>query len=80
MHALEAGDPEAALLTLLDLDQARGGALRALLSSGARRAYRRPWPSISPDAEGTYFVYRLQRPDLPDGAGAARVPSRNIGA
>jgi len=61
MHALEAGRREDALFTLLGLDETRAGRFRALLAGG-QVTYRDAIEILSPDAEGTYFVYRFSDP------------------
>jgi uncharacterized protein YbaR (Trm112 family)/SAM-dependent methyltransferase len=62
MHALEGGSPEDALFMLLGLDEHNTGAFRALLARGARSTYRDAIEILSPDPEGTYFVYRFSDP------------------
>lgn len=64
MHALEAGQGEAALFALLGLggDADRAERFRALLASGDAATYRDAIAILSPDAEGTYFVYRFSDP------------------
>jgi uncharacterized protein YbaR (Trm112 family) len=62
MQALEAGRHEDALFTLLGLDAARGDAFRALLGREAVPTYRDAIAILSPDPEGTYFVYRFSDP------------------
>jgi uncharacterized protein YbaR (Trm112 family) len=61
MHAMEAGRTEEALAGLLGLDAAGAARLRALLQDGTA-TYRQALDVISPDAEGTYFVYRFSDP------------------
>ena len=61
MHAMEAGRSEEALATLLGLDTAAATRLFARLQQRAV-TYRQALEIISPDAEGTYFVYRLSDP------------------
>jgi len=61
MQALEAGREEDALFTLLGLDRARGDAFRPLLA-GSESTYRDAIAILSPDPEGTYFVYRFSDP------------------
>ena len=61
MHAMEAGRTDAALASLLGLDGPAAGRLRALLQ-GDTATYRDALEIISPDAEGTYFVYRFSDP------------------
>jgi uncharacterized protein YbaR (Trm112 family) len=63
MHALEAGGHEEALLILLQLDDpARAQAFRGLQAGGDRRTYREAIAVLSPDPEGTYFIYRFSDP------------------
>ncbi|MGE3402839.1 MAG: hypothetical protein AB7K63_09650 [Vicinamibacterales bacterium] len=62
MHTLEAGRPDEALFMLLGLDQARRSAFRELLARGDALTYRDAVAVLSPDAEGTYFVYRFSDP------------------
>jgi uncharacterized protein YbaR (Trm112 family)/SAM-dependent methyltransferase len=62
MHTLEAGRPDQALFMLLGLDAARAAAFRDLLARGDALTYRDAIAVLSPDAEGTYFVYRFSDP------------------
>ena len=63
MHALEAGRHEEALLTMLGLDEPdRAQAFRDLLAGGERLTYREAIGVLSPDPEGTYFIYRFSDP------------------
>ncbi|HEY6506778.1 MAG TPA: methyltransferase domain-containing protein [Vicinamibacterales bacterium] len=63
MHALEAGHSDRALLTLLGLDDgSRRQAFTALLGRTATVTYRDAQDILSPDAEGTYFIYRFSDP------------------
>jgi hypothetical protein len=62
MRAIEAGRDEDALLTLLGLDAARGETLRSLLSRDDGPTYREAIAILSPDPEGTYFIYRFSDP------------------
>jgi uncharacterized protein YbaR (Trm112 family) len=63
MHALEAGRPEEALFTMLALDDPdRAQAFRELLARGDRLTYRDAIGVLSPDPEGTYFIYRFSDP------------------
>jgi len=63
IQALEAGHREAALLTLLGLDDgSKRRAFTALLDRTASATYRDAQDILSPDAEGTYFVYRFSDP------------------
>ena len=61
MHAMEAGRRDEALASLLGLDVSGAERLQALLHGGAA-TYRDALEIISPDAEGTYFVYRFSDP------------------
>jgi uncharacterized protein YbaR (Trm112 family)/SAM-dependent methyltransferase len=61
MHAMEAGRRDDALASLLGLDATGAERLRALFEGG-RATYRDALEIISPDAEGTYFIYRLSDP------------------
>ena len=61
MHAMEAGRKDEALASLLGLDPSASDRLRALLQ-GDTATYREALEIISPDAEGTYFVYRFSDP------------------
>src|SRR5262245_26756835 len=56
MHALEAGHRDEARARLLGLDDARAREFQALVASGDA-TYRRAVEILSPDAEGTYFLY-----------------------
>lgn len=62
MQELEAGRGEDALFTLLGLDETGGAAFRALLARGDQATYRDAIGILSPDPEGTYFVYRFSDP------------------
>lgn len=63
MHALEAGNGQRALFTLLgiDGDAGRAAAFAALLAAGTP-TYREAVGILSPDAEGQYFIYRFTDP------------------
>jgi SAM-dependent methyltransferase len=61
MHAMEEGRRDEALASLLGLDASAAGRLHTLLESGTA-TYRDALDIISPDAEGTYFVYRFSDP------------------
>lgn len=60
--ALEAGRPADARDLLLGLDEVRRAAFRALLARGGDVTYRALIEVLSPDAEGTYFIYRFSDP------------------
>ena len=61
MHLLEAGQTQAALLAVLGLDPARTAAFNTLATS-PYPSCRELLPVLSPDAEGTYFLYRFSDP------------------
>jgi uncharacterized protein YbaR (Trm112 family) len=61
MHAMEAGRREEALASMLGLDVSPARRLHALLQGGTA-TYRDALQIISPDAEGTYFIYRFSDP------------------
>lgn len=62
IRALESGRAADARDLLLGLDFARAAAFRALLTRGPEATYRALIEVLSPDAEGTYFVYRFSDP------------------
>lgn len=62
LQALEAGDHDAALFAMLGLDGTRAHAFRALHQPDGSLTYRRAMELLSPDPEGTYFVYRFSDP------------------
>ena len=61
MAHIEAGRLAEALETLLGLDESRGERFRAL-AARADATYREAIAILSPDPEGTYFVYRFSDP------------------
>ncbi|MEQ1898520.1 MAG: methyltransferase domain-containing protein [Vicinamibacterales bacterium] len=61
MHAMEAGHPNAALRLCLGLDTDRWQAFDRLRTTGTA-TYREMLAVLSPDAEGTYFLYRFSDP------------------
>lgn len=61
MHAMEAGRTGEALASMLGLDAAAADRLWTLFE-GHTVTYREALAIISPDAEGTYFVYRFSDP------------------
>ena len=61
MHALEAGEGERALHLALGLDDDRARLFRELLRRPST-TYRDALSVLSPDAEGTYFLYRFSDP------------------
>ena len=63
MHALEAGEHQQALFAMLGLaEPARAERFRELLARGDQFTYRDAIAVLSPDPEGTYFVYRFSDP------------------
>ena len=62
MHALERGERETALLTLLGVDDTRRERFRAFLARGKHATYREGLDILSHDAEGTCFLYRFSDP------------------
>jgi len=61
MHTMEAGQRDDALAGLLGLDGSSAERLHTLLRGGTA-TYRDALEIISPDPEGTYFVYRFSDP------------------
>jgi uncharacterized protein YbaR (Trm112 family) len=61
MHALEAGRHHDALVALLGLEGERTARFDAQLAGGTD-TYREALALLSPDAEGTYFLYRFSDP------------------
>jgi uncharacterized protein YbaR (Trm112 family)/SAM-dependent methyltransferase len=61
MHAMEAGRTGEALASMLGLDAVAADRLWTLFE-GHAVTYREALEIISPDAEGTYFVYRFSDP------------------
>ncbi|HTM34062.1 MAG TPA: methyltransferase domain-containing protein [Vicinamibacterales bacterium] len=62
MRAIEAGRDEDALVSLLGLEAERGEAFRAMVLRNGVTTYREAIEILSPDPEGTYFVYRFSDP------------------
>jgi uncharacterized protein YbaR (Trm112 family) len=62
MHLMETGRHDDALAAMLGLDEGRSTALRTLLRRTTPATYREALEIISPDAEGTYFVFRFSDP------------------
>lgn len=62
MDAIQAGQPAAALEAALGLDASAREAFRALQARGDAATYREAIGVLSPDAEGTYFIYRFSDP------------------
>src|SRR5688572_774836 len=85
MHALEAGHAEEALLSLSYLDtEERRAAFRTFTARGDAGTFREALEILSPDAEGTYFIYRFSDPTyvmtqpLMRALGGHRKPARVI--
>lgn len=62
IHQLEAGDHADALATMLGMDEERRADLEALLARGDAASYQEAMAVLSPDPEGTYFIYRFSDP------------------
>jgi uncharacterized protein YbaR (Trm112 family) len=62
MHQMEAGEQDAALHTLLGLDDERGASFRALFGPGRTPTYREGLALLSRDAEAECFLYRFSDP------------------
>ena len=62
MHLLEAGEGEAALHVLLDIEGPRVQAFEQLIAEPDRMTYREGVKVLSVDAEAEYFVYRFSDP------------------
>ncbi|MGE0592708.1 MAG: methyltransferase domain-containing protein [Vicinamibacterales bacterium] len=62
IRLLEAGESDAALMRLLDLDGDRADAFRGFLAAGPGATYREGLALLSQDAESLYFVYRFSDP------------------
>ena len=61
MHALERGDRDEALATVLDVARADAAAL-SRAAEAAALTYREAIAVLAPDAEGTYFLHRFSDP------------------
>ena len=70
--ALEDGRPDDARDLLLGLDAGRSTALRALLERDTPATYSELIAVLSPDAEGTYFIYRFSDPTFVMAEGVLR--------
>lgn len=77
MHQMEARQHERALLTLLDLDDARGMAFGALLQRGRHATYRDALAILSLDAEADCFLYRFSDPTYRTTQGLLRALGQN---
>lgn len=75
--ALEAGQADHARDLMLGLDAPRAAALRALLDRSEPATYRELIAVLSPDAEGTYFIYRLSDPTFVMADGVLRALGQN---
>jgi len=62
IQALESGDRAGALAGLLGADDSRRSAFDALVARGTDVTYRDALSVLSPDPEGTYFLYRFSDP------------------
>src|SRR5262245_1486158 len=62
MQAIEARRDQDALVSLLGLDAGRSEAFREMVSRNGVSTYREAIQILSPDPEGTYFVYRFSDP------------------
>lgn len=80
MNAIEAGAHDDALNLMLDLDEPRRAAFRALVARGAAATYREALDILSPDAEGTYFVHRLSDPTFVTASAVLRAVAQTPGA
>ncbi len=78
--ALEAGRPDDARDLMLGLEGERLAAFRALLARGDAATYRDFIAVLSPDAEGTYFVYRFSDPTYVMAEGVLRGLTQAPGA
>lgn len=72
MNAIEAGRHDDALALMLELEGPRRDAFHALVAKGTGATYRDAIGVLSPDAEGTYFVYRLSDPTFVTASGVLR--------
>lgn len=72
INAIEAGRHDDALDIMLELDEQRRQAFRALVDRGALPTYREAIDVLSPDAEGAYFLYRLSDPTFVAASGVLR--------
>lgn len=61
MHALERGDRDEALATVLDVPRAEAAELAGAAEAKAL-TYREAIAMLAPDAEGTYFLHRFSDP------------------
>lgn len=79
MNAIEAGQHDRALDLMLDLDAPRRAAFEALVARGDAATYREALDILSPDAEGTYFVYRLSDPTFVTASAVLRALAQTPG-
>ena len=75
MHALERGDRDGALATVLDVPRADAAAL-SRAAEAAALTYREAIAVLAPDAEGTYFLHRFSDPTFVAAEALMRVLSR----
>ena len=79
LRLLEAGHRDEALAACLGLDASRAAAFRALAGRGDA-TYREMLAVLSPDAEGTYFLYRFSDPTFVMTETLLRAVARTPGA
>ena len=79
MHAMEAGHPDEALRLCLGLDADRWQAFDRLRQPGTA-TYREMLEILSPDAEGTYFLYRFSDPTFVMAEALLRAIAQSPGA
>jgi uncharacterized protein YbaR (Trm112 family) len=77
MHTLEAGHRAAALEQLLGLEGDRLSAFRALDAGRDPITYRKAIEILSPDPEGTYFIYHFSDPTFLMAQAIVQAVSRN---
>ena len=75
MHLMEDNRHDEALVQMLHLDEARSAAFRALFRREKPPTYRDALELLSPDPEGTYFVYRFSDPTFVMAEAVVRVVS-----
>ncbi|MDP6579444.1 MAG: methyltransferase domain-containing protein [Vicinamibacterales bacterium] len=80
MHALETGRREEALCALLALDADRTERFTALLPRLDQTTFRETLELLSPDAEGTYFLYRFSDPTFLTAEALVRAVGQQDGA